>query len=140
DDVQRIVQLRATRQQRLTSAEPLILRAVINEAALRREVGGPDVMRGQARRLAEAATLPNVTVHVLPFAAGAHPGMAGAFTALRFPEEPMNTVFVEFAGAALYLELPSQIKRYANTFERITHFALDADGTVEVLDQMERRP
>ena len=69
--------MRATRQQRLTSEDPLILRAVITEAVLRREVGGPDVMRDQARWLVEVATLPNVTVQVLPFSAGAHPGRPG---------------------------------------------------------------
>jgi transcriptional regulator with XRE-family HTH domain len=138
DEIQRIVRLRADRQQRLTSEEPLILRAVINEAVLRRAVGGPEVMRAQARQLAETAKLPNVTVQVLPFSTGAHPGMRGAFTALRFPEEPMNTVYLELDGAALYLEAPSQIARYANTFERLASLALDADGTAELLDQIER--
>jgi len=137
-EIQRIVQLRASRQQRLTDGDPLVLRAVINEAALRREVGGPDVMRAQARRLAEAAALPNVTVQVLPFSAGAHRGMRGAFTALRFPEEPMNTVYLELDRAALYLEAPSEIARYATIFERLASLALDADGTAKLLDQVER--
>lgn len=136
DEIQRIVQLRASRQKRLTSDEPLTLRAIINEAALRREVGGADVMRAQAERIVEVAQLPNVTVQVLPFSAGAHRGMRGAFTALRFPEEPMNTVYLELDGAALYLEAPSEIKRYANTFERLTSLALDADSTVELLTQI----
>ena len=137
-EIQRIVQLRASRQQRLTDGDPLVLRAVINEAALRREVGGPDVMRAQARRLAEAAALPNVTVQVLPFSVGAHRGMLGAFTALRFPEEPMNTVYLELDRAALYLEAPSEIARYATIFERLASLALDADGTAKLLDQVER--
>ncbi len=138
DEIQRLVQLRASRQQRLTSDEPLVLRAVINEAALRREVGGRDVMRAQAKWLAEAATLPNVTVQVLPFSAGAHRGMRGAFTALRFPEEPMNTVYLELDRAALYLEAPPEIARYASIFERLASIALDADGTAKLLDQIER--
>jgi hypothetical protein len=137
-EVQRVVQLRASRQQRLTDGDPLVLRAVINEAALRREVGGPDVMRAQVRRLAEVAALPNVTVQVLPFSAGAHRGMFGAFTALRFPEEPMNTVYLELDRAALYLEAPSEIARYATIFERLAGLALDADGTAKLLDQIER--
>jgi hypothetical protein len=138
DQIRRFGEVRAARQQRLTSDDPLTLRAVINEAALRREVGGPDVMRAQARRLAEAARLPNVTVQILPFSIGAHPAMLGAFTALRFPEEPMNTVYVELDGAALYLEAPPAVRRYADTFERLTHLALDADSTVELLTQIER--
>ncbi len=76
----------------------MILRAIINEGALRRQVGGPAVMRSQISRIAEMAKLPNVTVQVLPFSAGAHSGMRGPFTAL-WPEEPMNTVYLELYGA-----------------------------------------
>jgi uncharacterized protein DUF5753 len=64
----------------------------LNEAVLRREVGGPDVIRDQARWLVEVATLPNVTVQVLPFSAGAHPGMTGPFTMLGFAERSMNEI------------------------------------------------
>lgn len=135
--MQRILRLKATRQQRLSSSEePLVLRAVINEAALRREVGGPEVMRAQVQRIAEAAALPNVTVQVLPFTAGAHPGMFGAFTALRFPEEPMNTVYLESYGAALYVEVPADVTRYAETFERVSRLALDAKETTRLLDKI----
>src|SRR6185437_5353791 len=95
EEIQRIVQLRTDRQQRLTGDDPLTLRAVIDEAALRREVGSRDVMRAQLEHLADISKLPNVTVQVTPFSAGAHRGMRGAFTALRFPEEPMNTVYLE---------------------------------------------
>jgi transcriptional regulator with XRE-family HTH domain len=141
DEIQRLVQLRTSRQQRLTTEDDrLTLRAVINEAALRREVGGPDVMRAQARRLAELAKLPNVTVLVLPFTAGAHPGMRGAFTALRFPEEPMNTVYQELYGAALYVEAPAEVRKFADDFEQLVRQSLSADGTTQLLDQIEGRP
>ncbi|MGH3867082.1 MAG: helix-turn-helix domain-containing protein [Pseudonocardiaceae bacterium] len=135
-EIDRIVQLRADRQKRLTDDEPVILRAVISEAALRYDVGGAEVMRTQAERLVEAAHLPNVTVHVLPFSAGPHSGMRGAFTALRFPQEPMNTVYLELDGAALYLESPSEINQYASTFERLVDLALDPDSTVDLLTRI----
>lgn len=126
-EAERMVQLKTARQQRLTSSDdPLILHAVINEAALRREVGGPEVMDDQALHLAELSTLPNVTVQILPFNVGAHPGMLGAFTALRFPEEPMNTVYLELYGAALYVESPPEVKRYTNIFEQLARLSLDA--------------
>ena len=99
ESVEGFARMRATRQQRLTSEDPLILRAVITEAVLRREVGGPDVIRDQARWLVEVATLPDVTVQVLPFSAGAHPGMTGPFTMLRFAERSMNVVFIDCAVA-----------------------------------------
>lgn len=140
EDVQRLVQLRADRQRRLTGEAPLTLRAVIDEAALHREVGGPDVMRDQIRHLAEAATLPNVTVLALPFSAGAHRGMPGAFTALRFPDEPMNTVYLELYDAALYVETPAKVAKFADDFEQLVRQSLDAEGTARLLDQIARRP
>lgn len=139
-EIQRLVQLRADRQQRLTSEDPLILHAVINEGALRRQVGGPAVMRTQIRRIAQMTKLPNITVQVLPFAAGAHSGMRGPFTALRFPEEPMNTVYLELYGAALYQEAPAEVKKYTDRFEQLARQSLDAKGTAQLLDQIEERP
>ncbi len=137
EEAERFADVRATRQQRLTSGdEPLILRAVVNEAALRREVGGRGLMRAQAGRIAELARLPNVNVQVLPFSAGAHPGMIGSFTALRFPDAPMNTVYIELDGGAIYLERPAEIDRYTTTFESIGDLALAQDETAALLDQM----
>ena len=103
------------RQQRLTGDDPLTVRAVIDEAALRREVGGRDVMRAQLEHLVQTSKLPNVTVQVIPFAAGAHRGMRGAFTALGFPEQPMNTVYLELYSEALYVEAPAEAARYTET-------------------------
>lgn len=133
EEIQRIVRLRADRQRRLTGEQPLILRAVINEAAVRREVGGPDVMRAQLRHLADVAKLPNVTVQVLPFSAGAHRGMRGPFTALRFPEEPMNTVYLESYDTALYVEGPSAVASYAERFQSLTDQALNTKETTKLI-------
>ncbi len=133
DEIEKLVKLRINRQQRLTAEEPLSLRAVINEGALRREVGGRDVMREQVRRLAEIAALPNVTLRILPFKAGAHRGMRGAFTALRFPEEPMNTVYLEMYDAALYIEAPTEVARFNDDFEELARQSLP-------LDQIEKMP
>jgi transcriptional regulator with XRE-family HTH domain len=136
EEIQRLVQLRADRQRRLAGEEPLTLRAVIDEAALRREVGGPKVMRNQLRHLAEAAMLPNVTVQALPFSAGAHRGMRGAFTALRFPDEPMNTIYLEMYDAALYLEAPPQVAKFTDIFERLARQSKDASSTTRLLEQI----
>lgn len=136
-EIERIVQIRESRQRRLTDGDPLILRAVINQAALRREVGGGgDLMRTQVQRIVEVAHLPNVTMQVLPFAAGAHRGMRGPFTALRFPEEGMNTIYIELEGAALYLESPSEVSRYTSTFEGLAARALDPEASLELLVQI----
>jgi hypothetical protein len=140
-EIQRLVQLRTSRQQRLANSEdPLMLRAIINEAALRREVGGAEVMRDQIQHIAETAELPNVSVYVLPFTAGAHPGMRGPFTALRFPEEPMNTVYQELYDAALYVEAPAEVQKFTNRFEQLARQSLDADGSIKLLNDIGGRP
>src|SRR5437773_4726761 len=96
EELGRRVRLRMARQQLLTREQPPRLWAVIDEAAMRRPVGGREVMRGQLERLIEAAKLPNVTLQVLPFGAGAHPAMVGSFSVLRFPDlELPDVVYLE---------------------------------------------
>lgn len=138
-DVSRFVQLRLARQHRLRDGNPLIMRAVLNEAVLLRQVGGRDVMRAQLRHLIDVSTLGNVTIQVLPFTAGAHSGMAGSFVALRFPEEPMNTVYVEFDGGAVYAEKPVDVQRYAGKFQQLSGLALPEGDTVGFLRDVEGR-
>ena len=138
EEIQRVVQLRMDRQQRLTAEDPLIVRAIIDEAALRRQVGGPDVMVDQLKHLVQVSKLPNVTVQVIPFSAGAHRGMRGAFVALRFPEEPMNTVYLELYREALYVEAPGEVANYTDTFEELAQRALSRDDTAELIGRMIR--
>ena len=90
---------------------------------------GPDVMREQVDRLREATSQPNITVQVLPFSAGAHPGMTGPFTMLRFPERSMNVVYVELRGGAVYLERPEDIDLHEAIFERLSGLALNEKDT-----------
>jgi len=139
DQPDRFAEVRVARQKRLTDDDdPLILRAVINEAVLRREVGGPEVFGAQLDRLAEAAALPNVSVRLLPFSTQEHPSMLGGFTCLRFPQEPLNVAYVEYDGGAIYIERPRRVERFADTFERLADLALTERETTERLDQ-ERR-
>src|SRR5262249_1935773 len=130
--------VRATRQQRLTSEEPLVLRAVIDEAVLRREVGGPGVMREQIARLQEAMSQPNITVQVLPFSARAHPGLTGSFIVLRFIEKALNMVYVELCGSAVYLDAEKDIDLHESTFERLSELALSKEDTTSMLGEIER--
>jgi transcriptional regulator with XRE-family HTH domain len=136
EEIQRIAQLRTDRQQRLTGDDPLTVRALIDEAALRRKVGDREVMRTQLQHLTEVSKLPNVTVQVTPFSAGAHRGMRGAFTALRFPEEPMNTVYLELYGQAVYVEAPIEVAGFTETFEGLARTALSSEDTAELVAKM----
>jgi uncharacterized protein DUF5753 len=116
----------------------MALRAVLSEAVFHRKVGGPDMMREQVIRLREAISQPNIIVQVLPFLAGAHPGMTGPFTMLRFPERSMNIVYVELRGGAVYLERPKDIDLHEAIFERLSDLSLDEEDTIALLREMER--
>jgi transcriptional regulator with XRE-family HTH domain len=136
EEVGRRVRLRLARQMLLTREGAPRLWAVIDEAALRRPVGGWEVMRGQLERLLEAAKLPNVTLQILPFAAGAHPGMVGSFSVLRFPEDELpDLVYLEHLTSALYLNKPEEVDQYLHVMESICVRAAPPDQTVELLDQ-----
>jgi hypothetical protein len=134
DQVGRRVRLRLARQTLLTRESPPRLWAVLDEAALRRPVGGRLVMRGQLERLLEATKLPNVTLQVLPLAAGAHSAMAGAFTILRFadPELP-DIVYLEHLTNAVYLDRRDEVERYLDVMELLCVDSEPPARTVELL-------
>ena len=89
----------------------MVLRAVLSEAVLRREVGGPDVMREQVARLREATSRPNIAVQILPFSAGAHPGMTGPFTRNEAAWTGTGSVVDELiAGAVAVCDLPARVR------------------------------
>jgi hypothetical protein len=85
--IEQLVEVRMARQELLTSSDAPQLWLVLNEAVLRRVVGGRGVMHEQLTRLAEAASLPTVTLQVIPFSNGAHASMDGSFSVLGFPED-----------------------------------------------------
>ena len=137
EEVGRRVRLRMARQTLLTREQPPRLWAVVDEAALRRPVGGPEVMRGQLERLIEAAKLPNVTLQILPFGEGAHPAMVGSFSVLRFPEEELpDVVYIEHLTSALYLNKPEEVDQYLHVMEGICVRAAAPERTVELLDKV----
>jgi hypothetical protein len=137
EEAGRRVRLRMARQTLLTREQPPRLWAVVDEAAMRRPVGGREVMRGQLERLIEAAKLPNVTLQVLAFDAGAHPAMVGSFSVLRFPEEELpDVVYLEHLTSALYLNKPEEVDQYLHIMETICVRAAPPDQTVALLHQI----
>jgi Domain of unknown function (DUF5753)/Helix-turn-helix domain len=134
EEVERRVKLRLNRQQLLTRPDPPRLWAVIDEAALRRTVGGTPVLRAQVERLIEAAALPNVALQVLPLRAGAHPAMIGAFSLLRFAAEELpDVVYVEHLTSAVYLDKPSEVERYRQVWSNAGLHATPPEQATEVL-------
>jgi DNA-binding XRE family transcriptional regulator len=118
EEVGRRVRLRMARQTLLTREQPPRLWAVVDEAALRRPVGGPEVMRAQLERLLEASKLPNVTLQVLGFGVGAHPAMGSSFSILRFPDQELpDVVYLEHLTNAVYLDKRHEVERYLDVME-----------------------
>ncbi len=135
-EVERRVAARVTRQKLLTDAHPPEYWAVMDEAVLRRAVGGPDIMRAQLERLVELAALPHVTLQVVPFSAGAHAGLEGPFLILGFPEQAdPDVVYVENQKVAVYLEQPSDVHRYTLMFDHLRAAALKPDDTVLMVER-----
>jgi transcriptional regulator with XRE-family HTH domain len=137
-EIERRVEFRLARQKVLTQPDATVaLWVVLDEAALRRQVGGREVMRTQLERLTEAAELPNITLQVLPFSAGAHAGMDGEFTIIGFPD-PVDpgVVFIENSTRDLYLEDDGAIRRYRQLFDHLRAAALDPSESVAFIVNM----
>lgn len=125
DEIEQTLEVRMGRQRRLTGDNPLTLWFVLNEAVLRRPVGGQAVMRAQLAHLTEMAGLRNITVQVLPYAAGAHPAMLGAFSIIEFPEDAHpDVVYIEVQGGAVYLERAAELRRCSLIFDHLRAQAL----------------
>jgi transcriptional regulator with XRE-family HTH domain len=138
-EIARRLQTRITRQRMLTKDRPLQLNTILDEGALRRQVGGPDVMADQISHLTEMADRPNITLQILPFSTGAHIAMAGSFTLLHFPgPTTSDIVYVENMADELFIENEAQTFHYALAFERLTELALGPEESVTLAAQIAR--
>lgn len=127
-ELQRHVEVRLLRQRLLERERPPLLSALVDEAALRKPVGGPEVMRAQLRRLAEFDHPAEVTVRLVPDDAGAHPGMHGRYVILDFADEPDPSLVHLATGAdGVYLEDPQDVQRYRSIHDRLCDIALSAE-------------
>ena len=137
DEVERQLAARTTRQALLTTPDPLQVWAVLDEAVLRRKVGGATTMRAQLHRLAELAAFPNVTLQVLPFDAGAHASMGTSFFVLQFPEPGDSAiVYIEDHTSSQYLETAADIERYTLVFNHLRASALPPERSADFIAQV----
>ena len=135
-DIEKRVQVRMRRQERITAETgPLRLWLVLDEAALRRTVGSPLVMREQLEYLAEMSRLPHVTVQVLPFGVGAHPGLNGQYAILEFADAAdSSVVYLEGVTSDLYLEKAHDVQKYAVMYEHLRAQALNVDQSRKFIE------
>jgi transcriptional regulator with XRE-family HTH domain len=136
-DAERRVALRLARQDLLKRPAPPEYWVVLEETVLRRPIGGPDVMRGQIEHLIECAARPDITIQVLPFAAGWHPAMYGMFNIFRFPDGAMpDVVYSEGLTSATYLNKPEETTQYTEALDRMAALAATPDQTVTILREI----
>jgi transcriptional regulator with XRE-family HTH domain len=129
-----LVKVRLARQDVLRTQPPLELSAVLDEAVLRREVGGPGVMARQLARLVEAARLPHVRLRVLPFAAGAHIGVTGPFVIFSFSStSDLDVVVLDHLTSSLHLERKEDLEAYTEAFNALLLHALSPQDSLDFI-------
>lgn len=133
------VQARLARKNVLTKPSPLQMWAIVDQAALHRVVGSRDIMFEQLNQLAAANDTPNITLQILPFEAGAHPGIPGSFMMLDFAD-PMDAelIYVDSMAGELILESEAEIRRYGLMFDTLRALALSPDQSSEMIIRLNR--
>jgi transcriptional regulator with XRE-family HTH domain len=134
DVIDQRVAIRMARQAVLTRNPAPHLSVIIDEAVLRRPIGGVDVMRRQLMRLIEATGRPKITIQVLPFAVGAHRALAGSFVILEFssgPDHPL--VYCEGMTGGVFRSKPDELRSYWMSFEALRTAALDPGKSAELI-------
>lgn len=136
DRIRRQVEARLARRDILTRIDaPPRLWAVIDEAALRRPIGGPAVMAEQIKYLLRVAQYPNVDVQVLPFSVGAHAALSGAFTILDFPDPTdCSIVYVDTVDSGVIEERPEAVASYLATFGDVQGASLSTVQSARLLE------
>ncbi|MCP2287533.1 helix-turn-helix domain-containing protein [Nocardia amikacinitolerans] len=131
------VHARLNRAAVLDKDKPLELWVVLDEAAIRREVGGPHTMRGQLEKLLMESKRKNVILQILPFNAGAHPGMAGSFTLLDFQNPDDNElVYVEGIAGDTLVEGHNEVRRFGVIFDQLRAMALSPRDSVALIEEI----
>ena len=139
EDVERRVELRLRRQEVLTAPGAPTLWAVIDEAALRRSLNGPELLRAQLDHLLAMNELPNVSVQIAPLSFGGHAAAGGPFSILRFAEPDLpDIVYLEQLTSALYLDKRSDVEHYALVMDRLCAHIEPPDRTDAIIDAIRK--
>jgi transcriptional regulator with XRE-family HTH domain len=132
------VTARATRQGIITRESPPHFWSLVDESSLRRRVGSNQIMRDQLKGMVELAAIPNMTLQVVPFSLGAHPGLDNTFTLLEFQSGQPPVVYVENMAGELYLESASDVDRYKEALMHLRAGALDPESSVSLIEQVRK--
>jgi|ERR1022692_2558505 transcriptional regulator with XRE-family HTH domain len=137
DEIERLVTLRMQRQEALLRADPLELWLILDEAVIRRTMGGPELMHNQLIHLADASLWPNVTLQVLPFTSGPHPSLNGPFCIIEFPERyDPDVVYTEGVAGHAYLERDRDVRLCAEVFDLLRAAALSPADSADLISTL----
>jgi transcriptional regulator with XRE-family HTH domain len=130
----KVINARLHRQEPLEGPDPLKLHALLDEAVLHREIGGPDVLREQLAHLLVAAARPNITLQVVPFTAGSYGSMNGSVTIVDYPE-PDSTpgVYLEYPAGGAWVDNQDDVDRFTTMFDDVIELALEPDDTTNLI-------
>jgi transcriptional regulator with XRE-family HTH domain len=131
-NVDELVTARLDRQRILNRLEPPLYWVILDEAILRRPIGGKDVMHDQLKRLVEVACTPRIVVQILPYSAGAHACSDGAMTILSFSEGP-DVVYVEGPGSGQLITQPEEVERCRLVYDLVRAAALSPEASVDMI-------
>jgi len=134
--IEQRVQERDTRQEVLARSEPPRVDVVIDEAVLRRPVGGNGVMSRQLSHMLSIARLPSVTLQVLPYSVGAHPALESDFVILSFGQRSSRVVYVEGLVGQIYMERPQDVERYEQVFDRLRTMAASPRDSIKFIKEI----
>ena len=130
------VAARLTRQEIITRESPPHFWSLVDESALHRRVGSNQVMRDQLKGMVELAAIPNMTLQVVPFSLGAHPGLDNTFTLLEFQSGQPPVVYVENMAGELYLERATDVDRYKEALMHLRAGALDPESSISLIERV----
>jgi len=137
EEVESRVAVRMGRQKLFARENPPRLWAIVDEAALRRPMGGREVLAGQIKRLIDVISEPNITLQVMPFRYGGHAAEGGAFTIMRFPEADLpDMVYMEYLTGAHYVDKPEDVEVYAAVMERLSVAGTSPERTRDILNEI----
>lgn len=137
EEKDRRVEVRLKRQERLAGPDAPKLWVILNEACIRRSVGGGSVMKEQLAQLVELSRPRRITLQVLPFSAGAHAAVDGAFHILHFPRQAHpSVVYLQFRRGGLYMEEPADLAEYTEIYEHLRAAALSPELSVELIERI----
>jgi transcriptional regulator with XRE-family HTH domain len=132
--VERRIALRRERQRLLDRPQPPQITAVLAEAVLHEQIGGPQVLAGQLRHLLEVASRPHIAIRVRPFSRGAHPAAGVPFIVFGFadPADP-RVVYVELPTRNIHIETPAEVDSYVSAFATARDSALDCQESARLI-------